>query len=341
MTTGEGQADVFDMPEGQKSLEFVTICDPGNAADTVVKIDGTTGYGSVPDIYRMGQYDVTVGQYCEFLNAVAKADPYELYQVRMAPGSSGNQYATIGITRSGNSGSYTYSVAGSYSQAANCPIYNVSWGDAARFCNWLQNGQPSFPEGIPGEVAGSTETGAYTLNGDTSTLLETRNPGALYFLPSEDEWHKAAYYDPHKTDEPGYWKFATKSDVAPSNVLSSTGTNNANYWLQSSGYTDPTNYLTPVGAFASSPSAYGTFDMSGNVFQWTDGIRPLGRTVLGGSWVGNSSYYLASTYRASAISPTSSGGALGFRVACVPEPSAFTLLALAALGLLVYAWRRQ
>ena len=70
---------------------------------------------------------------------------------------------TIGITQSGSSGSYSYSVTGSDSQAANCPIFDVSWGDAARFCNWLQNGQPTGAEGT-----GTTETGAYTLNGATT-----------------------------------------------------------------------------------------------------------------------------------------------------------------------------
>jgi hypothetical protein len=55
------KADVFNMPNGQTSLQFVTVGDPGNAPDTVVESDGTTGYGSVPYVYRMGKYDVTKG----------------------------------------------------------------------------------------------------------------------------------------------------------------------------------------------------------------------------------------------------------------------------------------
>ena len=69
--------------------------------------------------------------------------------------------------QSGTSGSYSYSVTGGDPQAANCPIFDVTWGDAARFCNWLQNGQPTYPAGIRGSGR-STETGAYTLNGDTT-----------------------------------------------------------------------------------------------------------------------------------------------------------------------------
>ena len=91
----------------------------------------------------------------------------------------------------------------------------------------------------------------------------TRNPGAVYCLPSLDEWYKAAYYNPSSGT---YWLYPTQSNTPPSNVLSSTGTNNANY-----GYT---NGLTPVGSFAGSPGPYGTFDQGGELFQWSDTILP-------------------------------------------------------------------
>ena len=132
LANGIVQADVYNMPTGQTSLQFVTVGNPGNTADTaVMTYDRTTGYGSVPYVYQMGKYDVTVGQYCQFLNAVAKTDTYGLYCSRLA-----TEYSAA-ITQSGSPGSYSYSVTGSYGQAANCPIMEVSWGDAARFCNWL------------------------------------------------------------------------------------------------------------------------------------------------------------------------------------------------------------
>jgi formylglycine-generating enzyme len=237
------RADVFNMPDGQTSLQFVTVGDPGNAADT-------TGYGSVGYTYQMGKYHVTVGQYCQFLNAVAKTDTYGLFSDNHVNSSMAGDYPTFGIARTGGSGNYSYSITGSYSQGVNCPIFDISWGDAARFCNWLQNGQPTGAEG--NEI---TETGAYTLNGalTASALMAiTRNTGAMYFIPTEDEWYKATYYKSGGTNV-GYWRYPTQSDTAPSNVLSSTGTNNANFARSyESGFTDPTNYLTPVGAFAGS-----------------------------------------------------------------------------------------
>jgi hypothetical protein len=80
-------------------------------------------------------------------------------------------------------------------------IYNIGKYEVT---NWLHNGQGS----------GSTETGAYTLSGNTGII--TKNVGATVWLPSEDEWYKAAYYDP----TPGasgnnYWLYPTQSDTAP------------------------------------------------------------------------------------------------------------------------------
>ena len=153
------QADVFNMPGGLTSLQFATVGDPGNVADTMVMTtDQTTGYGAVNYIYQIGKYEVTTAQYCQFLNAVAAADSYGLYSTNMAnPASTGPWYHGVGcgILRSGSSGSYTYSVV---SGRENYPVNYVPWVSAIRFCNWLQNGQPTGLEG-----PGTTETGAYAL----------------------------------------------------------------------------------------------------------------------------------------------------------------------------------
>jgi formylglycine-generating enzyme len=347
LAAGSVQADVFNMGgtrdpmtgtwTGLASVEFVTVGNPGNAADTTPGFY-SYGMGSVGYVYQMGKYDVTVGQYCQFLNSVAKTDTYGLYSYSMAPGPFSNgQMPTIGITRNSSSGSYSYSVAGSYSQATNCPIFNVSWGDAARFCNWLQNGQPSGEEG-----AATTETGAYTLNGATSIgalMAITRNVGATYFIPSADEWYKAAYYK-----GAGYWKYPTQSNTAPVNILSSSGTNNANLHdydqTGNSGSTDPVNYLTPVGTFSASHSPYGVYDMGGDVWQWTEIIHGVSYRGARGGCFGNS----LSEPQSSIVDifyPTDENYGIGFRVAMVPEPGSITLLLASVACLLAYARRRR
>ena len=139
-----------------------------------------TGYGSVADVFRV-RYEVTTNaQYAEFLNAVAATDTYGLYNTSMGSGYGG-------ITRSGSSGSYTYSAIADWE---NMPVNYVSFWDALRFANWLHNGQPTGAQDDS-----TTEDGAYTLTPGHREQSRQRNAGARVFLPSEDEWYKAAYYD--------------------------------------------------------------------------------------------------------------------------------------------------
>ncbi len=248
-------ADVFTMPAGQTSLGFVAVGDPGNPPDR--------NLGGVAYTYRIGTFEVTAAQYTEFLNAVAKTDPFGLYSSPWMT-STTTRYAGCMIERSGTSGNYSYSVA---ANRANRPVSWVSWGDAVRFANWLTNGQPTGPQG-----PATTEDGSYYLNGATSDaalMAVTRRPDARYVIPTENEWYKAAYYDPNKPGGPGYWTYTTKRDwPPPSNVLSASGTNNANFFggRSDSDYTIGGPYWrTEVGAFASCPGPYGAYDQGGNV----------------------------------------------------------------------------
>ena len=322
-------ADVFHMPSGQTSLQFVTVGDAGNAADP------TQGYGNVRYTYQMGKYDVTVGQYCQFLNAVAKTDTYGLYLSGMA-----TAYPTLGITRSGSPGSYSYAVTGSYSQGVNCPMFDVAWEDAARFCNWLQNGQPTRAEG-----SGTTESGSYDLNGATSWQaldVVTRSSTATYVIPNENEWYKAAYYKGGGTNA-GYWLYPTQSNTAPINTLPDAG-NHANFYDYSStgnhGYTDPTNRLTPVGAFILSDGPYGTYDMGGDIAQCIEADTYDTPPNWRGGAVNSPSYYLESYY-VYQRNPNYEDYGMGFRVASVPEPASLALLLAGGFCLLAYAWRRR
>ena len=284
------------------TIDTVAVGDAGN--------DGwsTYGHGAVGYQYSIGRYEVTNSQYAAFLNARATtADPYGLFNLNMA-GSSG------GITFSG--GPPTGFIPGSprtyvaKSGRENSPVNFVSFWDAARFTNWLQNGQGN----------GDTETGTYTLtSGAISANTVTRNPGSTWAITSGDEWFKAAYYKGGGLSA-GYWDFPTQSDsmtTAMANFGGSVGT------------------VTPVGSYALT-SAYGAFDMGGNVAEWTETISGSSRLSRGGSFddvLGQ----LRLTGAGSAL-PATESSELGFRVSLIPGPGPLAALALG--GVLIRRRRR-
>lgn len=300
-------------------IDTVPVGDVGNAPDTRYT---TPGYGSVGYTYDIGKYEVTAGQYTVFLNAVAATDPYELYNPRMD-----RTVDPIGcdIKRSGSPGSYTYGVT---PDRANRPVNLVSYWDACRFANWLHNGQPTGAEG-----PGTTETGAYPLNGYNSFDGRTirRNAGWKWAVTSENEWYKAAYYKGGSTNA-GYWDYATRSDMLPGRDMADVSGNNANYY--GTPYPiDPPYNTTLVGEFQNSVGPYGTFDQTGNVYEWNEGIAyEYLRVIRGGSY-GSTSSPLHASYRNSGL-PNGETGDLGFRVSEIPEPATVGLLILGFAPLL-------
>ncbi|MGA2060093.1 MAG: SUMF1/EgtB/PvdO family nonheme iron enzyme [Thermoguttaceae bacterium] len=313
------------VPAQAITIDMVTVGNPGNAPDTVVMNDGTTGYGEVDYTYQIGKFEITAGQYTAFLNAVARtADPYSLDSIGM--GNTSDAWRGCNIQRSGPQGNYTYSVAADW---ANRPVNYVSWGSAARFCNWLANGQPNT--GVEDNT--TTEDGSYYLNGargDEALMAITRKSTATWVIPNENEWYKAAY---HKNDgvTGNYWLYPTGTNDLPSNILTTPDPgNNANFFTQNGGLTiGGPYYRTPVGAFVNSESPYGTFDQGGNVWEWNE-------TSWRGGAFDSVDVFLAASFRSYPIARGGAGYENGFRVAYVPEPSSMVLLFSAAIIFIVF-----
>ena len=321
------------------TYDFVTVGNAGNASDTTVGVN-TFGFGSVAYDYQVGKYDVTIGQYTAFLNAVATTDTYSLYNSSM-----GTDLNIAGISQTNGPGSYTYSVLGS----ANRPITYVSWWDSARFSNWMANGQPTGAQDST-----TTEDGAYNVNGATSgnaVAKNATNPNTnaapTFYVPTQNEWYKAAYYSPTLNGGTGgYYAYATQSNTDPGNVVGSLANQanyaiGGNYSVTQSGYLSSQNYLTDVGAFTGSGSFYGTFDQSGNAYQWNDldGAPGSSRGARGGDW-GDNAFSVSSSTSGTSFDPSLENFLVGFRLASpvsgpsgVPEidPNGLS----AALGLIV------
>jgi formylglycine-generating enzyme required for sulfatase activity len=289
------------------TMDMVTVGNPGNA-------DDATGYGGVAYHYQIGKYEVTAGQYTEFLNAVAATDTYGLYNTAMADISSiwngcNIQRMTYGVI-GGNDVYHTYSVAADW---ANRPVNYVSWNDALRFSNWLHNGQPTGAQD-----ATTTEDGAYDMSLGSSVV---RKAGATVWLPSEDEWYKAAY---HKNDgvTGNYFDYPTSNDDVPSNdLVEPTDPGNNATFNDYGNYTIGSPYYrTEVGAHENSDSPYGTFDMGGNVFEWNEALftDSYSRGLRGGSYTMVNVAFLTSD-SCMYFSPEYEDSWVGFRVASVPE----------------------
>jgi formylglycine-generating enzyme len=303
------------------TIDTVPVGNPGNAGQIMPQ--GT--FGAVNYDYRIATTEISNAQYVEFLNAKAKADPYELYSPPMTSQTWG------GIMRSGSPGAYTYAVkpdaigegsGGSDFSYAQKPVVYVSWYDAIRFANWLHNGQG----------AGNTETGAYTILGGTPTPTNgpsiTRNANAKWFLPTENEWYKAAYYDGASAT---YYENATASAIHPNNNLPSADTGNSANFVSSGDYTT-SNFSYPytdVGAYTQSASAYGTFDQAGNVYEWNETLFSAEERIRrGGVW---SNSDIQSEHRSRRFA-TQHDEFIGFRIATViPEPSSVVLILVAVL----------
>jgi formylglycine-generating enzyme required for sulfatase activity len=216
------------------------------------------------------------------------------------------------------------------------PATQVSWNEAARFVNWLNTSTgnaPAYKFALqPGEAGYAVNANAQLWSAGDGAAFDPANPYrnalARFFLPSTNEWYKAAYYDPNSGV---YYDYPTGSNAVPAAVGSGTAAGSAVYGQPfGNGPAD----ITLAGGL----SPYGTMGQGGNVFELEESDFNLVngpstdlRGNRGGYWSAPPLNLQSSNRLNSA--PTNEQNFIGFRVAAVvPEPASAMLVVIASLG---------
>ena len=129
--------------------------------------------------------------------------------------------------------------------------------------------------------------------------------GLVYRLPTEQEWEKAAGWDPELQK---LWTYGFQSNSIDCNRCNYNKCVGKSRETREIGYYDGVNPST-----LDSKSYYGCYDMSGNVWEWTSSIYSGSSRVLRGGYWGTYATFCAVTHRGSG-SPASRYKDTGFRL---------------------------
>lgn len=249
-------------------IDFVRIGAVNNPAyDGPDPFNRVLGRGSVGYEYNIGRTEVPSSLWQEFIAAAFdRPDPLPWVQRPLQVGSG------------------------------NRPTGGVSWRTAAIFTNWLCNNKSTDRAAF---LNGAYDVSTFRTIGapdGTPIFLDqwTHNPGARYWIPTLDEWIKAAHFDPNRngTGQPGWWQYDITSDVAPIygppvGFPNGSPTNQAN-----SGFGLPggLEFTIPLGAYANVTSPWGLYDTAGATSEWTEevvyfqGLGAYARDTRGSGW---------------------------------------------------------
>lgn len=241
-------------------FQWATIGDVGNVAYGGGPFGQLAGRGSVDYRYRISRLEITSAQWLEFVNTFeALGNPYNFSGVHSSGIVQDFSWGGPGVR---------YMLRPDIPNVERVPVLGLNWLNAARYTNWLHNDKAPTLEAL--------ETGAY----DTSTWgyqgpFTTRRtddathlPGAKFWIPTLDEWMKAAHYDPSRfgAGQGGWWDYPNSTNDSLIAGLPGIGQTSAGLVLppivEPNYINDPQRFI-PLGAYTDVQSPWGLWDVSG------------------------------------------------------------------------------
>ncbi len=314
-----------DIPPPDYDFQWANISDRNNAA--YPGPGGNAGRGSVSYAYRISKLEITSQQWADFLNMAVRQgvnlNAYALKPSFWGASQAGSQFAVSKPMQG---------------------VLGLNWRAGAYYCNWLTNGkQESWASCQSGAYDASTFSG---VPGQPYTDQLYHSAGAKFWIPTLDEYLKAAHYDPNGNGlgQPRWWAQPYRSDTAAIPGPPPPGAG------QTSGGWDPGDFSElsqNLGAYTTSTSAYGLWDLSGGSKEWLE--TPIGldsstgfyksRRVMG-SYAGERGYDQRDNAFGVDFDYPAEDGFYGFRIAGqIPAPSVVTVAFVGSAGFL-YRRRR-
>lgn len=243
-------------------FDWVTIGELGNPA--YVGHDPpqgalAQGRGSVGYQYRITRTEVTTAQWLGFVNTFSTREGMGFFA---GPANWGAEvdpdYAGPGRR---------HRLRSDVPNPGMLPVAGITWRDAAMFVNWLHNGRSSDLSAI---ADGAYDTSTFTSNPNgTFNDQQRHHDYARYWIPTLDEWMKAAHYDPDRygPGQGGWWRYSNGSDQPL--VYGPPGVGQANSQFQ---FPNFTHWDIPLGAYPDVRTPWGLLDAAGAAAEWLEEV---------------------------------------------------------------------
>ena len=253
ITSAFGQFDIDD-PE-----RWALVTHRDNPAYGGNSIGELAGRGSVPYAFRISKLEVSTGDWLEFVHTFSTMSD-ELDELLTGQVTWG---VRVDFSYQGPGNRYIYMPSLDHPERA--PI-SVSWRQAAMYCNWLHNGKSADPATIH---SGAYDTSTFGRDGSHWTDQSTRSCDAKFWIPSLDEYLKAAHFDPDKNGQgPGWWEYGHSSDDPP--VQGLPGVGHTIMGLTSDQIGNGGKLYFPLGSYDDVISPWGLYDIIGGSEEYTE-----------------------------------------------------------------------